>query len=83
MLEIEINGITHTFNKDLPYGELIKTGDRKHELWGAKMVAGLSNQPKLTMDIIDSLPSKSVIDLIAKVLTHYSEDFVTPPEKPN
>lgn len=80
MLEIEINGITHTFNKDLPYGELTEIGDRTHELFGAKMVAGMSNQPKLTLDMINALPSKKVTEIITLVLINYSKDFPKPPK---
>lgn len=81
MLEIDIMGIKHTFNDDLPYGELLNTGERTHELWGIKMVAALSHNPKLTIEAILAFPSKKVTDILATVLNNYSKDFPKPPKE--
>ena len=83
MLEIliEKTGMTYSFNDDLPYGMLTKLGDRKSEGYASRLVAALSYSPVLSVEDLDDLPSKTNLQLLTNVISHYTSDFIPAPKE--
>lgn len=83
MLELymEKEDKTYSFNDDLPYGELMSLGKSSDKDYSKKLVCALSYSPKLTIEDLDKIPSKTVLKMLVDVIQNYTADFTPAPKK--